>query len=93
MQVSKKHAGFMVNIDNGTATDYMDLIRYVQKSDFRKKMESLLSQKYELLEKSQHRNWAKGGGERRTVQNNSLYRYWDWNYDNVNVTNVDYNTN
>ncbi len=31
VQVSKKHAGFMVNIDNGTATDYMDLIRYVQK--------------------------------------------------------------
>ena len=31
VQVSKKHAGFMVNIDNGTATDYMDLIRHVQK--------------------------------------------------------------
>ncbi len=33
VQVSKKHAGFMVNNDNGTATDYMDLIRYVPKSD------------------------------------------------------------
>ena len=31
VQVSKKHAGFMVNIDNGTATDYMNLIRHVQK--------------------------------------------------------------
>ena len=30
-QVSKKHAGFIVNIDNATATDYMDLIRYIQK--------------------------------------------------------------
>ena len=30
-QVSKKHAGFIVNIDNATATDYMDLIRHIQK--------------------------------------------------------------
>lgn len=30
VEVSKKHAGFMVNIDNGTASDYMNLIVYVQ---------------------------------------------------------------
>ena len=27
----EKHAGFMVNVDNGTATDYEDLIHHVQK--------------------------------------------------------------
>ncbi|WP_420853974.1 UDP-N-acetylmuramate dehydrogenase [Staphylococcus ratti] len=31
VEVSKKHAGFMVNVDHGTATDYEDLIHYVQK--------------------------------------------------------------
>ncbi|MHB7914826.1 UDP-N-acetylmuramate dehydrogenase [Staphylococcus haemolyticus] len=31
VEVSKKHAGFMVNVDNGTATDYEDLIYHVQK--------------------------------------------------------------
>ena len=31
VEVSKKHAGFMVNVDNGTATDYEDLIHHVQK--------------------------------------------------------------
>ncbi|MBS4208661.1 UDP-N-acetylmuramate dehydrogenase [Bacillus sp. FJAT-50079] len=31
-QVSKKHAGFIVNIDNSTATDYISLIRHVQKT-------------------------------------------------------------
>lgn len=30
VEVSKKHAGFMVNIDNGTASDYMNLIAHVQ---------------------------------------------------------------
>ena len=30
IEVSKKHAGFMVNIDNGTTTDYVDLIHHVQ---------------------------------------------------------------
>lgn len=30
VEVSKKHAGFMVNIDNGSATDYQKLIAYVQ---------------------------------------------------------------
>lgn len=30
VEVSKKHAGFMVNIDNGTATDYENLIKHVQ---------------------------------------------------------------
>ncbi|WCT60295.1 UDP-N-acetylmuramate dehydrogenase [Limosilactobacillus portuensis] len=29
-QVSKKHAGFIVNIDNGTATDYLNVIHHVQ---------------------------------------------------------------
>ena len=29
VEVSKKHAGFMVNIDQGTATDYENLIAYV----------------------------------------------------------------
>ncbi len=31
VEVSKKHAGFMVNIDNGTGSDYEELIHYVQK--------------------------------------------------------------
>lgn len=31
VEISTKHAGFMVNVDNGTATDYEDLIHYVQK--------------------------------------------------------------
>jgi UDP-N-acetylmuramate dehydrogenase len=29
VQVSKKHAGFMINVDNGTAKDYEELIAYV----------------------------------------------------------------
>ncbi|MCM3023445.1 UDP-N-acetylmuramate dehydrogenase [Bacillus ginsengihumi] len=32
VQVSTKHAGFMVNVDHGTATDYMNLIKYVQRT-------------------------------------------------------------
>ena len=31
VEVSTKHAGFMVNVDNGTATDYENLIHHVQK--------------------------------------------------------------
>lgn len=31
-QVSMKHAGFIVNIDNATATDYLDLIALIQKT-------------------------------------------------------------
>lgn len=30
-QVSLKHAGFIVNVDQATATDYIELIKYVQK--------------------------------------------------------------
>ncbi|WP_154098034.1 UDP-N-acetylmuramate dehydrogenase [Bacillus coahuilensis] len=30
VQVSTKHAGFMVNVNNGTATDYLNLIEFVQ---------------------------------------------------------------
>ncbi|MDT4011811.1 UDP-N-acetylmuramate dehydrogenase [Staphylococcus simulans] len=30
VEVSTKHAGFMINVDNGTATDYEDLIHHVQ---------------------------------------------------------------
>lgn len=30
VEVSRKHAGFMVNVDNGSATDYKQLIAYVQ---------------------------------------------------------------
>lgn len=30
-EVSKKHAGFIVNVDNATATDYITLIKHVQK--------------------------------------------------------------
>ncbi|RYL93518.1 UDP-N-acetylmuramate dehydrogenase [Sporolactobacillus sp. THM7-4] len=30
VEVSTKHAGFMVNVDHGTATDYINLIRHVQ---------------------------------------------------------------
>lgn len=32
VEVSKKHAGFMVNVDNGTATDYIELIGYVKQT-------------------------------------------------------------
>lgn len=31
-EVSKKHAGFIVNVDNATATEYISLIEYVQKT-------------------------------------------------------------
>ena len=30
MQVSEKHAGFIVNIDHATATDYIELIAHIQ---------------------------------------------------------------
>ncbi len=30
-QVSQKHAGFIVNVDNASATNYLDLIEYIQK--------------------------------------------------------------
>ena len=29
-QVSTKHAGFIVNVDHGTATDYLNVIHHVQ---------------------------------------------------------------
>lgn len=32
VEVSTKHAGFMVNVANGTATDYIQLIEYVQQT-------------------------------------------------------------
>ncbi|UZH06920.1 UDP-N-acetylmuramate dehydrogenase [Heyndrickxia coagulans] len=32
VEVSTKHAGFMVNVGGGTATDYMNLIKFVQKT-------------------------------------------------------------
>ncbi|ANK59946.1 UDP-N-acetylmuramate dehydrogenase [Loigolactobacillus backii] len=32
IQVSTKHAGFMVNVAHGTATNYIDLIHFVQKT-------------------------------------------------------------
>ena len=32
VEVSTKHAGFIVNVDNGTATDYEMIIEHVQKS-------------------------------------------------------------
>nr|WP_241772184.1 UDP-N-acetylmuramate dehydrogenase [Apilactobacillus kunkeei] len=35
-QVSKKHAGFIVNIDNATATDYLDVIKHVQETVYAK---------------------------------------------------------
>lgn len=31
VEVSTKHAGFIVNVDNGTATDYENIIKHVQK--------------------------------------------------------------
>lgn len=31
-QISEKHAGFIVNVDNATATDYSELIAYIQKT-------------------------------------------------------------
>ncbi|GMA70337.1 UDP-N-acetylenolpyruvoylglucosamine reductase [Leuconostoc litchii] len=36
IEVSKKHAGFMVNVDHGTGNDYEDLIHYVQKTVYNK---------------------------------------------------------
>lgn len=35
-QISMKHAGFIVNIDHATATDYLDMIHYVQEHIFAK---------------------------------------------------------
>nr|WP_225424297.1 UDP-N-acetylmuramate dehydrogenase [Apilactobacillus nanyangensis] len=35
-QVSKKHAGFIVNIDNATATDYLNVIKHVQETVYAK---------------------------------------------------------
>ncbi|MFC6169719.1 UDP-N-acetylmuramate dehydrogenase [Loigolactobacillus jiayinensis] len=35
VQISTKHAGFMINLGHGTATDYIDLIRYVQAEVFK----------------------------------------------------------
>ncbi|KLI03474.1 UDP-N-acetylmuramate dehydrogenase [Sporolactobacillus inulinus] len=32
VEVSKKHAGFMVNVDHGTASDYIRLIKHVQQT-------------------------------------------------------------
>lgn len=43
VQVSTKHAGFMVNVGEGTASDYVKLIRYVQetvKSKFNVELET-----------------------------------------------------
>lgn len=43
VQVSTKHAGFMVNVENGTATDYIQLIQHVQrvvKEKFNVKLET-----------------------------------------------------
>ena len=34
-QVSKKHAGFIINIGNATATDYLDVIHHVQATVFK----------------------------------------------------------
>ncbi|WP_353616013.1 hypothetical protein [Bacillus sp. AFS088145] len=31
-EVSKKHAGFIVNVDHATSTDYLDLIRSMQET-------------------------------------------------------------
>ncbi|MEH6944833.1 UDP-N-acetylmuramate dehydrogenase [Bacillus sp. JJ722] len=36
VQVSTKHAGFMVNVDQGTASDYIELIQHVQKTVYDK---------------------------------------------------------
>jgi UDP-N-acetylmuramate dehydrogenase len=36
VEVSKKHAGFVVNIDNGTAQDFIDVIKHVQEVVFEK---------------------------------------------------------
>jgi len=33
-EVSKKHAGFIINVDHATATDYMNMIQYIQKIVF-----------------------------------------------------------
>ncbi|WP_340137532.1 UDP-N-acetylmuramate dehydrogenase [Apilactobacillus bombintestini] len=35
-QVSKKHAGFIVNIDHATATDYLHVIKHVQDTVYKK---------------------------------------------------------
>ena len=35
-QVSKKHAGFIVNIDNATASDYLNVIKHVQETVYAK---------------------------------------------------------
>ncbi|MFC6181059.1 UDP-N-acetylmuramate dehydrogenase [Lactiplantibacillus daowaiensis] len=35
-EVSKKHAGFIINVDHATATDYMDMIHHIQTVVFEK---------------------------------------------------------
>ena len=35
-QISQKHAGFIININNATATDYLELIAHIQKVVFEK---------------------------------------------------------
>ncbi|MFC6165563.1 UDP-N-acetylmuramate dehydrogenase [Lactiplantibacillus dongliensis] len=35
-EVSKKHAGFIINVDHATATDYMDMIHHIQAVVFEK---------------------------------------------------------
>jgi UDP-N-acetylmuramate dehydrogenase len=31
-EISNKHAGFIVNVDQATSTDYLQMIRYIQKT-------------------------------------------------------------
>lgn len=31
-EISKKHAGFIVNVDHATSTDYIQLIQHIQKT-------------------------------------------------------------
>ena len=60
VEVSTKHAGFMVNVDNGTATDYEALIHHVQKI-VKEKFDVELNTEVRIIGASSHRLILQGG--------------------------------
>ncbi len=47
-QISEKHAGFIVNIDHATATDYVDLIAHIQE-EIKKKFDVVLETEVRII--------------------------------------------
>ncbi|MGG5359092.1 MULTISPECIES: UDP-N-acetylmuramate dehydrogenase [unclassified Enterococcus] len=48
VQISEKHAGFIVNIDHATATDYVDLIAHIQE-EIKKKFDVVLETEVRII--------------------------------------------